>query len=172
MEKELVSKPLLTDQISITEITRELYKHFFVKKISEEIKTETNGEIRLWCELSVNSNNKTDKVIMVFTEEFDGDAVQTKFAFMSWFPQNEHYRDFYDFEIFAVPQSKGWSLGEGSRFTEVLSYRTQSINSRPLDANHPMTDYIALALTKMMSLIKNLKIVQQEFIDHAAKAPR
>lgn len=174
IRKKLVAPVLLNNQMSITEIPRKLYEHFSVKKITGETKTETNGEIRLWCELPINSTDKTDKVIAIFTERDDGDAIETKFALTPWYPDDEHYGDSYDFEIFAIPQSKGWSHGKGSRFIEVLSYQTKNCIRNPLVANHPLADYIALALIKMRNLLKvhASEIVRQEFIDNAPKAPR
>lgn len=172
IQKKLISPELSGNQFSITEIPRKLYAHFYPNRIGNEIKTETMGEIRLWFELPTNPNDKTDKVIAVFTELNDDEAIETKFALMPWYPSDEHYRDSYDFEIFAVPQSKGWSLSEGCRFIETLSYQTKNSIRNPLIANHPLVDYIALALIEMRNLLKNYKIVRQEFIDNAPKPPR
>ncbi len=43
---KLATPPLSKNQISITEIPRELYSHFYSKKIGDVIKTETWGETR------------------------------------------------------------------------------------------------------------------------------
>lgn len=172
----MVSPPLSDEQISITEIPRELYSLFYSQKIGDERKTETWGEIRLWFELPTNADDKTDKVIAVFIERYDGDALETKFALMPWYPTSEeHFGESYDFEIFAKPQSIGWTPWEGNRFIEVLSYQTKDSNSSNLlVANHPMTDYVALELNEMRKLLKEKAplIVRQEFIDNAPKPPR
>jgi hypothetical protein len=172
IRKRLISPALSGNQFSITEIPRKLYAHFYKNRIGNEVKTETWGEIRLWFELPTNSNDKTDKVIAVFTEMNDNEAIETKFALMPWYPADEHFGNLYDFEIFAVPQSKGWSHGEGNRFIETLSYQTKNDLNHPLVANHPMVDYIAQALIEMRNILKDPVIVRQEFIDNAPKPPR
>ncbi len=171
IQKKLASPKLSTGQISITEIPRKLYYHFYSSRIGNEVTTETGGEIRLWFELPTNSTDKNDKVIVVFTELNDGEAVETKFALMTWYPNDDHYRNTYDFEIFAIPQSRGWSHSEGSRFIETLSYQTKNSVTNPLVANHPLVDYIALALIEMRNLLKDTSIVCREFIDNAPKSP-
>lgn len=171
MEKILATPELTHDQCSITEVPRQLYQSFYKKKIGTELKTETNGEIRLWFELPTES--ETEKVIAIFTELFDGDAVKTRFALLSWYPPEEEFRASYDFEIFSEPQSRGWSHSEGSRFVEGLFYKTKnSIYEQPLIANHPLVDYVSQALIKMRQLMRNQSIVCQEFIDNAKRPPR
>lgn len=170
---KLATPALSKNQISITEIPRELYSHFYSKKIGDVIKTETWGETRLWFELPVSDDDKTDKVIAIFTERSTGISVETRFALMPWYPGSgkDDFGGSYDFEIFAKPQSKGWTLGEGNRSIEVLSYQTKNSIRNPLVANHPMVDYIAMAIVEMRRLLKEKAsmIVRQEFIDNAPK---
>lgn len=171
MEKKLITHKLTQGQESITEIPRKLYSHFYKKKISDEIKTETNGEIRLWFNLPTEI--QTEKVIAIFTEEFDGDAVQTKFALKTYYPSEEEYRNSYEFEIFSKPHSKGWNHSEGNRFIEKLYYRTnKSIHEEPLVANHSIVDYISQSLCEMRVLLKNTELVSREFIDNAKSSPK
>ncbi|HEY0980001.1 MAG TPA: hypothetical protein VGE18_01175 [Candidatus Paceibacterota bacterium] len=173
MEKKLASPPLVIDQDSITEIPRKLYEFFYKQRIGESVKTEEGPEMRVWCELPAHSKNKKDKVIVVFTESIDGDSTETRCAFTRAYPCEVNHANVYEFEIFARPESKGWKYSEGSRFIETLSYRTYPINGKTLPADHPMTDYVAQALLKMRRLIKGRPgIIRQEFVDHAAKAPR
>ena len=165
MKKVLATPALTGEQISIVEIPRQLYQHFYAKRIGDEMKTETNGEIRLWFELPTDDKNK---VVAVFTELDDDDAMETKFGLITWYPPEEQFMHFYDFEVLAVLKSRQWSYGDGNRFVETLLYRTQD----SLIANHPLADYAALALIEMRNLLKNPLIVCQEFIDHAKKPPR
>lgn len=172
ISKRLVSPELKNDQISITEIPRMLYSHFYKKKISAEIKTETIGEIRLWCELPTKTGSQ--QVILIFTEEYDDDAVKTKFALSTWYPSEEEYRDQYDFEIFSLPTSQGWNHGEGSRFVESISLKTKSTNLSSIDANHEIVNYMAEALIEMKKILARLaeKIVYREFVDGSSRPPR
>jgi hypothetical protein len=172
MKKELVSQTLTGTQKSICIIPELLYKGFLSKKIGEEVVSEHGGQTTRWYEVKTGSDDKTEKVCVIFTEQMDGDAMETKFALMPWYPRDEHYRNFYDLEILAKPESKGWTLSEGSRFIETLSWNTQVVNNHPLLVNHPMTDWVAAALLETRRLLKSLDLVRQEFIDHAPKPPR
>ncbi len=161
------------DQDSITEIPRKLYEFFYKQRIGESVKTEEGPEMRVWCELPAHSKNKKDKVIVVFTESFDGDSTETRLAFTPGYPSDVNHANFYEFEILARPESKGWSHGEGGRFIETLSYRTNPVNGYTLNWEHPITDYIVQALVKMRRMIKDRHgIIRQEFVDHAARPPR
>lgn len=170
--KKLTGPGLTKDQISVTEIPRMVYSYFFQKKISSEIKTETAGEIRLWCKLP--KRIREQEVILIFTEEYEDDAVKTKFALSTEIPAEEEYRQFYDFEICATPTSQGWNYIEGNRFIEALSFKTKSVNLSSIDANHEIVDYIAEAIRKMRELLKNKEgeIVYREFADGANRPPR
>lgn len=178
MEAIDTSKKLVNAQAnklgeSITEIPRKIYSHFYKNKIGNEIKTETCGEIRLWCELYSTPDKRNEKVIAIFTEEFDGDSVKTKFALSTWYPTEGTCHECYEFEIIAEPQSRGWSLGTGSEFTEDLYYKTKSHTyDRAVPASHPIVKYIILALTEMIRCSSNPSIVRREFIDNAPKPPR
>ncbi|MDE2031035.1 MAG: hypothetical protein KGI58_02110 [Patescibacteria group bacterium] len=168
IRKKLISPKLLSDQISITEIPKKIYEHFYTKRISEEIKRiESDGKIRLWYRLQIKPEYKNDQVIASFIKRDDGDAIETRFTLMTWYPPLERFGDPYDFEIFSNLQSRGWSHNDGNRFIEVLSYRTNTINNHAIEANHSLTDYVAMALIEMRNLLMDKKIVQQEFIDNS-----
>ncbi len=170
--KKLTGPGLTNDQISVTEIPRMVYNYFFPKKISSEIKTETAGEIRLWCRLP--KRIREQEVILIFTEEYEDDAVKTKFALSTEIPAEDEYRQLYDFEICAGPKFQDWNHGEGSHFIETLSIKTKSVNISSIDANHEIVDYIVESLRKMREILKNKngEIVYREFADGANRPPR
>lgn len=170
---KLVEKQQNKHGESITEIPRKIYSHFYKQKIGNEIKTETHGEIRLWCEIYSSSEKPIEKVIAIFTEEFDGDSSKTKFALSTWHLPEEELRASYEFEIIAEPQEGGWSSSTGNSFKEGMYYQTKNhTHDKPVPANHPIAKYIILALTEMRKFLMNPSIVCHEFIDNAPKPPR
>lgn len=174
--KKLITPPLVKNQISVTEIPKKLYEYFLAKKITEEIKIEHyTGIVGRWCELVTDSKNERQKVILCLIERTDGDAAEVKFCLHSWYPKdNLYFGDDHDFEIFAVPESRGWNCIDGESFEEVLSYQTKNSIQNRILANHPITEYIALALLEMKSLlqVKTFEIVQQKFVDNDLTPPR
>ena len=171
--KKLVSPRLTGIQSSTSTALLLLYQKIFVMyrvEGSETISAHGGDLFRKDCKLRNYSSNLSNKVAMIFQERKDeGVVVETKFAFSTWHPLislvSEDFWDSYPFEIVCKLESKGWTHGEGNRFVETLSFRTRENYHLAID--HPMTDYIARALTELTKLLEERSFVRQEFIDHA-----
>lgn len=172
VRKRLVSPPLTSNQISVTEIPRMVYHSFSNKRIGEEQESIVDGEKRLWIELP--TINPKEKVILIFTEEFDDDTVRTKVGLIPWYPSKHEPRQQYDFEIIASTKSQGWSFGVGNKFIECISLKTRCVNIFLVPMDHQISDYIAEMIfeTRRIIIQYGERIVYREFVDGAQRPPR
>ncbi len=168
IRKKLVSPPLAEGTISFASIPFLIYKFFLFFKEGEETTCTIDGQITKWCKLRIDIPEKDKKVVMIFTSQHDGDAVETKFALETWAPQGNPCRESYSFEINALPKSDGWSLGEGNAFTETLTF----VTNKALELDHPIIAYASAAMMNAGYIQKDKKAVPKKFIDHAPKPPR
>lgn len=171
VRKKFVGEKLSLNQTSISEIPFLLYEFFASKRISTKTNSNAGEETKYWYELPASQPEK-GRVIAIYTEQKDGDAIETKFALSSWPPRPEEYREFYDFEIAVILKSEGWSHSEGNRFRESLIYRTKNNLNSPLEVNHSMTVYVAGALAQATLFLEDSKFVQCQFVDNNPNPPR